>query len=150
MTTNLQDTTTIAAWKTQIDAWWRALEAIEEGARKVHEIQLEAAVEAHASTEASRKQLADAADALALWQIQTEWLSRNLAEAQVYWRRLAETARETQTAVASCLGQPLSAPSAAATGQPELLQMMDKAYQQWLETTRQIYAVPLVAREARP
>lgn len=138
------------AWKTQIDAWWRALEAIEEGARKMHEIQLEAAVEAHASTEASRKQLAEAADAQALWRIQTEWMSRNLADAQAYWRRLAETARETQTAVSASLGTQLPAIAALpAGGEGNLLETMDKAYRQWLDTTRQLYAAPFAAPENR-
>ena len=147
MTTNLQDTAT-AALKTQIDAWWRALEAVEEGARKMHEIQLEAAVEAHAITEASRKQLADAADAQALWRIQAEWLSRNLAEAQGYWRRLGDAARETQTAVAACVGPVPGAPLPSG-GEGALLEMVDKAYRQWLDTTRQLYAAPAAAPAAR-
>ena len=128
----------IAAWKNGIDTWWRALEAATEGARKLHEIQLEAAVEAHACTEASRKQLAEATDPQAAWRIQTEWLSRNLADSQAYWRRLAEAAGETQAAVAECLsGKSLTALPA---GQPgPMLEMMDKAYRQWLDTTRQLY-----------
>ena len=133
-----QDVAT-AAWKSGIDSCWRALEAMTEGARKLHEIQLEAAVEAHASTEASRKQLAGCADPQAAWRIQADWLTRNLTDCQAYWRRLAETAGETQAAVAACLcGQPVSAPPAAGT-QGAVLEMMDKAYQQWLETTRQFY-----------
>lgn len=139
MTNQLQDTA-VTAWKTQVDTWWRALEAIEEGARKMHEIQLEAAVEAHASTEASRKQLVGAADAQALWRIQTEWLSRNLADAQEYWRRLAEVARETQAAVAVCVGTPVTGATLPSGGEGALLAMVDKAYRQWLDTTRQLYA----------
>jgi hypothetical protein len=135
----------IGAWKGGVDAWWRALEAVTEGARKMHEIQLEAAVEAHASTEASRQQLAAAADPQAAWRIQGEWLSRNLADSQAYWRRLAETAGETQAAVAACLtAQPLSGPPAGTQG--AMLEMMDKAYRQWLQTTQQFYAAPVVAQ----
>ena len=96
-----------AAWKNGIDAWWRALEAVTEGARKMHEIQLEAAVEAHACAEASRRQFADAADPQSAWRIQADWLSHNVADCQAYWRRVAETAGETQAAVTACLcGQP--------------------------------------------
>lgn len=96
-----QDAAT-TAWKNGVDAWWRALEAVTEGARRVHEIQLEAAVEAHACTEATRQQLAEAADPQTAWRIQSEWMSRNLADCQAYWRRLAETAGETQAAVTEC------------------------------------------------
>jgi len=137
---------TVTAWKGGIDAWWRALEAMTEGARKMHEIQLKAAVEAHASTEASRKQLAGAADAQAAWRIQTEWLSRNAADSLAYWRGLAEVAGETQAAVAACmaaqapLGMPLGIPGQG--GKDAVMQMMDKAYRQWLETTQQLYTVP--------
>ena len=97
-----QDAAT-AAWKSGIDAWWRALEAVTEGARRLHEIQLEAAVEAHACTEASRRQFAEANDPQAAWRIQAEWMSRNVADCQAYWRRVAEAAGETQAAVAECL-----------------------------------------------
>lgn len=140
--TRTEDTAT-AAWKNGVDAWWRALEAVTEGARKLHEIQLEAAVEAHACAEASRKQFADAADPQAALRIQADWLSRNVADCQAYWRRVAETAGETQAAVTACLcGQPMGVPptAGAAGTQAAMLGMMDKAYQQWLETTRQLYA----------
>jgi hypothetical protein len=140
----------VTAWKGGIDAWWRALEAMTEGARKMHEIQLKAAAEAHASTEASRKQLAEAADAQAAWRIQAEWLSRSATDSLAYWRRLAEIAGETQAAVATCmaaqapLGMPLGIPGQS--GKDAMMQMMDKAYRQWLETTQQFYAAPVVAQ----
>ena len=135
---------TVTAWKGGIDAWWRALEAMTEGARKMHEIQLKAAAEAHASTESSRKQLAGAVDTEAAWRIQAEWLSRNANESLTYWRRLAEIAGETQAAVAACVAA--QAPFAMPPGIPgqggkdAMMQMMDKAYRQWLETTQQFYA----------
>lgn len=139
MTTAKPEEMAVTAWKGGIDTWWRALEAMTEGARKLHEIQLEAAVEAHACTEASRRQFAEATDPQAAWRIQTEWASRNLADAQAYWRRIAETAGETQAAVAECLcGKPFTVPPAGEPG--AMLEMMDKAYRQWLETTRQLYA----------
>ena len=142
--------TAMAAWKGGVDSWWRALEAMTEGARKMHEIQLKAAAEAHASTEASRKQLAEAADAQAAWRMQAEWLSRSANESLAYWRRLAEIAGETQAAVAACmaaqapLGMPLGIPGQS--GNAAMMQMMDKAYRQWLETTQQFYTAPVVAQ----
>ena len=140
--------TAMAAWKGGVDSWWRALEAMTEGARKMHEVQLKAAVEAHASTEASRKQLAGAADAQAAWRMQAEWLSRSANESLAYWRRLAEIAGETQAAVAACmaaqapLGMPLGIPGQS--GNAAMMQMMDKAYRQWLETAQQFYAAPKI------
>jgi len=141
---------TVTAWKSGIDAWYRALEAMTEGARKMHEIQLQAAVEAHAGTEASRKQLAGAADAQAAWRIQAEWLSRSATDSLAYWQQLAEVAGETQAAVAGCLaaqaplGMTLGIPGQG--GKDAMMQMMDKAYRQWLETTQQFYAAPVVAQ----
>ena len=140
--------TAMAAWKGGVDSWWRALEAMTEGARKMHEVQLKAAVEAHASTEASRKQLAGAADAQAAWRMQAEWLSRSANESLACWRRLAEIAGETQAAVAACmaaqapLGMPLGIPGQS--GNAAMMQMMDKAYRQWLETAQQFYAAPKI------
>jgi len=138
----------VTAWKGGVDTCWRALEAMTEGARKMHEIQLEAAVEAHASTEASRKQLAEASDAQAAWRIQGEWLSRSLNDSLAYWRRLAEAAGETQAAIAACLyAQPkLGIGGIEQGGNAALMQMMDKAYRQWLETTKQFYGAPVVAQ----
>jgi hypothetical protein len=121
-----------------------------DGARKMHEIQLKAAVAAHASTEASRKQLAGAANAEAAWRIQAEWLSRSANESLAYWRQLAEVAGETQAAVTACmaaqapLGMRLGIPGQG--GKDAVMQMMDKAYRQWLETTQQFYAAPVVAQ----
>ena len=144
MTTAKPEEMAVTAWKGGIDAWWRALEAMTEGARKMHEVQIKAATEAHASTEASRKQLAGVADAQAAWRIQAEWLSRNANESLTYWRRLAEIAGETQAAVAACvaaqgpLGMPLGIPGQG--GKDAMMQMMDKTYRQWLETTQQFYA----------
>jgi len=150
MTTANPEGMAVTAWKGGIDTWWRALEAMTEGARKMHEIQLEAAVKAHASTEASRKQLAGAADAQAAWRVQAEWLSRSASESLAYWRRLAEVAGETQAAVTACmaaqapLGMPPGIPGQS--GRDAVMQMMDKAYRQWLETTQQFYTAPAVAQ----
>lgn len=144
MTTVKPEEMAVTAWKGGIDTWWRAVEAMTEGARKMHEIQLKAAVEAHASTEASRKQLAGAPDAQAAWRIQAEWLSRGANESLAYWRGLAEVAGETQAAITECmasqapLGVPFGIPGQG--GKDGMMQMMDKAYRQWQETTRQFYA----------
>jgi phasin family protein len=134
----------IAAWKKQIDTGWRVLEAMTEGARRMHELQLEAAVETHAKTEASRKLIADIDDAREIWRIQADWLAGIVSESAAYWRQLYGLAAETQTSVANCVcGQ-------ASTGIPApgsaLIGMMDEAYKRWLDTTKQFYSAPVVAQ----
>jgi hypothetical protein len=42
------------------------------------------------------------------------------------------------------LGMPLGIPGQS--GKDAMMQMMDKAYRQWLETTQQFYAAPVVAQ----
>lgn len=117
----------VAAWKQQVDAALGAVEAITEGARRIHEKQLEAACEAHACAEATRKRLAGASDPNELWRIQSDWLAANLQSSLAYWRGLCECVAETDTNVAKCLGSSAYAPA-----------MPDELYKQWMETTRRI------------
>jgi phasin family protein len=150
MTTQL-DQPALAAWKKQLDTAWRVLEVVTEGSRRVREMQLEVAVETHAKTEASRKLLAGANDVQQIWRVQADWLAGNAADCTAYWRRLYEAAAETQAALVGCLSGQVSAPGLAAGAQlPEagnaLIQMMDQAYKQWLDTTQQFYTAPSLAR----
>jgi hypothetical protein len=137
----------LEAWKQQIDAGWRMIEAITEASRRTREIQLEAAVAAHAGMEASRKLLAQAQDVQELWRIQSEWLSRSFAESMAYWQRLQQAALETQAALGA--GLPAAAPAVAADG-GAMAQMMDNAYRQWLQATQQFYSAPLLAQTRQP
>ena len=120
------------ACKSQLDAVMKALEGVVECARRIHEVQLEAAVEAHASAEATRQQLQGARDAQELWRIQSEWLSGCLTESLSYWSALSQAVLESQASIAASLGQP----SALLPGG------MDGAYQQWLEATRKALEAP--------
>jgi hypothetical protein len=81
----------LQAWKAQIDAGLQALEAIAEGAIKMREAQLQAATEAHADLEATRKALAAASDASQILQICGEWARANAGKSAAYWRRLGQT-----------------------------------------------------------
>ncbi|HLE65998.1 MAG TPA: phasin family protein [Burkholderiales bacterium] len=151
------DNLALTEWKRQLDAALRVVEAIVEGSRKMCETQLEAAIEAHARAEATRKLLAKTGDAQELWRIQSEWMSANLERSLSYWQGHCKTAVDTGTCVADCLSQQAGvfAPQAAAASdasQGTLLDMMNTAYKRWQETTRQFYAAPTVsqppAREA--
>lgn len=151
------DNLALTEWKRQFDAALRVVEAIVEGSRKMCETQLEAAIEAHARTEATRKLLAKTGDVQELWRIQSEWMSANLERSLSHWRDLCETGLETGSCVADCLSWQAGvvAPQATAASdasQGTLLEMMNAAYKGWQETTRQFYAAPTVsqprAREA--
>ena len=135
-----------AACKCQLDAGLKMLEAMAEGARRIREAQLDAAVEAHACAEATRKQLEKAQDPQQLWQIQSAYLAGCMKDAAAYWSAIAQAALETQASIGQCLAEQAAAAPALDTGGAPLAEMMDGAYQRWLETTRQFYAAPLVAR----
>jgi phasin protein len=109
-----------------------------ECARRIHEVQLEAAVEAHASAEATRKQLQGARDPQELWRIQSEWLAACLKGSLSYWSEISQAVLESQASIAASLGQP----SAALLQGAAPMQMMDSAYQQWLAATRKVLAAP--------
>jgi hypothetical protein len=139
----------LGGWKRQLDAALRAIEALTEGSMKMRETQLAAAAEAHASAEATRKLLDTAWDAQQLWRIQNEWLLASLRSSAAYWRQVHQAAWETQGQVARCLCQPAGLlapqPVLSETSKGALLDMMDEAYQRWLQATQQFYAAPLVS-----
>lgn len=112
MTTETQDLF-LAAAKTQLDASFKLLEAIAEGARGIYEAQLEAAVEAHASAEATRQRLAQARDAQEFWRIQSEYLSGCVRDSLSHCDCLRERTLEAQANISRCLGQPGAGPSGA-------------------------------------
>lgn len=149
MAANAQDPA-LAALKRQIDSSVRVVEAIIEGSMKIRESQLEAAAEAHAALEATRKQLEKVTEPQELWRIQGEWLSANLQQSLAYWRKLQETVSETQACVAKCLCEPGAvftppAPLLPDASRATLLDMIDDAYKRWLESTKQFYAAPIVS-----
>ena len=91
------------AWKRQLDTTMRITEAIIEGSTRVHEVQIEAATEAHADAVATQKALAGAASPAELLRIQTEWMAANQRKSMEYWRGLVEAAAATNAQVVSCM-----------------------------------------------
>jgi len=75
-------------WKAQLDAGLRALETITEGAIRMHEEQLEAATQAHADLEATRKAIAAASDASEVMKLCGEWARANVQRSLAYTRVL--------------------------------------------------------------
>jgi hypothetical protein len=111
----------LGAWKAQLETGMRALESITEAAIRLHAAQLQAATEAHADLEATRKAIAAATDASQLTQLCAAWARANAGKSFGYWRSLAQAAT----------------PQAGAG--PLKLEMIDGAYQQWLETVQRFY-----------
>lgn len=93
----------LAACKRQIDIALSITEALVEGAEKAREIQLAAAVDAHAALDATRKSLASAATLPELVELQSRLATENLGKMLDYWTSLAGTAREMQTRIAEIL-----------------------------------------------
>lgn len=97
------DNAVLDAWKRQLDAAMRITEAIIEGSTRVHEVQIEAATDAHADAVATQKSLAAAAGPAELLRIQTEWFVANQRKSMEYWKGLYEAAAETNAKLMSCL-----------------------------------------------
>jgi phasin family protein len=93
------DAQMLSTWKSQLDAALRITEAIIEGSTRMHEVQIEAATEAHADAVATQKALAAAGDPAALLRIQTEWMVANQRKSMEYWRNLYQVAAQTNAEV---------------------------------------------------
>jgi phasin family protein len=91
------------AWKRQLDTAMRVTEAIIEGSTRMHEVQIEAATDAHADAVATQKALASAGNPADLLRIQTEWYVANQRKSMEYWKGLYEAAAETNVKLMSCL-----------------------------------------------
>ena len=90
------------AWKRQCDAGLSAIEAIVEGATKMHGIQLQAAATAHADLEATRKAASAATDASQILKLQADWLRSSTQKSMAYWSALAQAVGETDAALVKC------------------------------------------------
>ncbi len=97
------DKTMMEAWKRQLDAAMRLTEVVIEGSQRMREMQMEAATTAHADAVATQKALAAASSPDELMRVQTEWLAANQQKSMQYWKRLYETAAETNAQLMSCL-----------------------------------------------
>lgn len=78
----------LLGWKAQLDAALRLAENVTEAAMRMHEVQLNAAAQAHADAEATRKAIASATDPGEALRIYTEWARGNAEKSLQYWRAL--------------------------------------------------------------
>lgn len=122
-------------WKAQLDAGMRVFETIAEGAMRVYEAQLEAATEAHADAEATRKAIAAATDVGQVMKLCAEWARANTEKSFACCRCLVEAVAQTDREVARCVGTPMPLPQAVDLG------MVDSAYKQWMEGVQRFYQV---------
>lgn len=119
------------------------IQSLTEGSKKLQETNLKAASEASASFASAQKQIAQAADPSEIWRIQTGWASQNIEKAMAYWRDLTTIALGAQSAIAKRLAEDVQRidPETTVIETPgNVVEMMERAYKQWLETTRRIAA----------
>jgi len=140
----------IKACKDNIDCGMRVIEALTEGATKVRELQLEAATEVHASTVATQKAIAACGDPAEMWKQYSQWMLANAQKSASYWQAIAQAMGETNAAVFKSLtdvAQQVQASSRLGDGDAAkvaLTSMMDAAYKQWLDATREFYGASAV------
>src|SRR5688572_4383982 len=80
----------LQSWKAQLDATLRLAKTVTEAAMRMHEVQLEAAADAHADAEATRKAIAAASGWHDALKIYTEWARGNAGKSLEYWRALVQ------------------------------------------------------------
>ena len=136
----------VQVWKQQLDGCLRTIETLVEGATKLRELQLAAAMDAHADLEATRNAMAAAHDPARVLELQAQWARGNAEKCAAYWRRSYEVGAQMQASLAQCM---VAAPAAAGppavddSGQP-VLRLMDQVYKQWLDAAQQICNVPAI------
>jgi phasin family protein len=104
---NIESNAMLDAWKRQLDATMRVTEVLIEGSTRMHEVQIEAATDAHADAVATQKSLAAASSPAELLRVQTEWMAANQRKSMQYWKSLYEAAAATNAQVMSCLRESL-------------------------------------------
>lgn len=92
-----------SAYKRQVDMALGIAETLVEAAEKAREIQLAAAVDAHAALEATRKSLEAATTLPELIELQQRFFTGNFGKALAYWGALAGNTREAQARIATLL-----------------------------------------------
>lgn len=134
------------AWKQQLDGWLRAVATLVEGANKLSQLQIEAAVGAHADLEATRQAMAATGDPARVLELQAQCARANAEKYAAYWRRFYEVGAQTQASLAQCmLPVPAAvAPAAVDDSQRAALTAIEQVYRQWLDTTQQIYRLPAI------
>ena len=108
--------------------------------------QLEAAAQAHADLEATRKALAAASNMPQLLKLQAEWAQANASKCLAYWRSVCEAAMQTDAALVKCACREAAVPLPESfkstdleASREALLGMVDGAYKQWLDAAQRFY-----------
>ena len=135
--------TALQSWKHQVDTALRIAEAFVEGAEKAREIQLGAAVDAHAWLEASRQALTGEIGPGELIALQSRVATENLGKMAEYWSRLGANARDTQARIMTILTE--GAMPQGAVPQDALNALVDAGYKQWIEALKRLY-VPVASK----
>jgi phasin family protein len=134
------------AWKQQLDGWLRAVETLVEAANKLSQLQIEAAVGAHADLEATRNAMTTAGDPARVVELQTQCARANAEKCAAYWRRVYEVGAQTQARLAQCMlpVTAVTAPTAVDDSQRAVLTTIEQVYKQWLDTAQQMYRLPAI------
>jgi hypothetical protein len=139
------------AWKQQVEASVRVMDALVEADAKLRSSQLSAANEAHERTQALEKALADCKNAQELWGAQWNWALATCERSAAYWRNLFEVMQEANAKMARCMqervqgaAQTRGAGELPATGFPAF----DQAYRELLKTSQQFF--PALAGRSEP
>lgn len=144
----------LEAWKRQFDTTLQIIETMTEGAARMREGQLQAAVNAHANAAAAQQSALKAGDPTQLLGAEAQWIQHNVEQSVEYWRTLFAAALETQSSLLKCLTQhpALQAVPGAAVDfeapKNAMLGMVEKACNQWLEATK--LAMTQAASAAKP
>ncbi len=117
----------VTACKRQLEVALEIAEALVEAAEKAREIQLAAAVDAHAALEATRKSLEGASTLPQLADAQMRFMTGNLGKVVGYWASLAGNARDAQLRIAAILGNSAQAAAVPLEAFRQLEKAMEKA-----------------------
>jgi hypothetical protein len=146
--TSLPTDFAVTAWKRQLDTALRIVEVLIEGAEKTQEIQLAAAVDAHAAIAASRKALEAVGGVADLAALQSKLFTDTAGKMPHYWSSLASNAQESQAKIlklvleGTAAGGLMAMPESGAS-KDAFNTMINSVWTQWLEGTRRMYASPL-------
>jgi phasin family protein len=108
---------------------------------------VEAAVDAHADLDATRKAIAATTDPARVLELQAQWARANAEKCAAYWRRFYEVGVQMQASLAQCM---VPAPAAVDESNRAMLTLVDQAYKQWLDTAQQFYKLPAIPAQSKP
>lgn len=125
-----------AAWQRQVDVALKVAEAIVEGTEKARQIQLAAAVDAHAWLEATRQSLTKASAITDVAALQPKLAAESMSKVAQYWSSIGANARDTQARIFKLM---LEGSAPAVVSQDALPGMLDAGYKQWLDAMKHLY-----------